>query len=68
MQYKEPKFYNPNALCEDYSPSLPSDFPSELIPENICEVEYLKLLTCGQNYSFVMQCSDEYEGYLRCKK
>lgn len=26
------KIYNPSNLCDDYSPTIPHDFPSELIP------------------------------------
>lgn len=36
----------PKDLTSEPSPSLPKDFPKELIPENICEVEFFDLVRC----------------------
>jgi hypothetical protein len=36
----------PKDLTSEPSPSLPKDFPKELIPENICEAEFFDLVRC----------------------
>jgi len=48
------KTFYPNNLCDDYSPTIPPQFPKERLPRNfslfleeICESSYLKLLKCG---------------------
>ena len=32
MKNRSQEFFNPNNLCDDYSPSIPFDFPKEKIP------------------------------------
>lgn len=39
----------PKDLIAEPSPSLPKDFPAELIPKQLCEVEFFNFLRCAYN-------------------
>ena len=58
----------PKDLTAEPSPSLPKDFPKELIPENICEVEFFDLVRCAYSEGIQMTCPREYKNFLECKR
>ena len=59
---------NPEPLSE-MSPSLPEDFPSELIPKNKCELEMLGLLKCMiENKYDNVPCENFQLEFYSCKK
>ncbi|CAD8122785.1 unnamed protein product [Paramecium sonneborni] len=58
----------PKDLISEPSPSLPKDFPSELIPKNICEVEFFDLIRCTYQDGAQMTCPKEYKKFLECKR
>lgn len=44
--------YNPKKLVEEASPVLPMLFDRSLLPEDLCEKQYLKLVACGNGMGF----------------
>lgn len=59
---------NPEAIGE-FSPTLPNDFPKELIPLETCEPQLLKLVSCllEENFDNVTCENHQYE-FFQCKK
>lgn len=45
------KGHNPSSVMEEYSPSIPKDFPKNKMPENLCEEELLKMFRCTKYIS-----------------
>jgi hypothetical protein len=59
---------NPEAIGE-MSPSLPKEFPKELIPKEICEKQMKTLVSCLLDNNFDnVKCEDLQFEYYECKK
>jgi hypothetical protein len=59
---------NPEVIGE-MSPTLPYEFPKELIPKEICELQLKNLLSCLLDNDFDnVRCEDMQYTYYECKK
>jgi len=69
----------PAALVEEFSPTLPPNFPKSRIPsnnlisfskeiENICQKELLYLYKCTMIFGVAMKCGKEYDDFQFCKR
>lgn len=59
---------NPEAIGE-MSPTLPKEFPKELIPKELCEKQIKTLLSCLLDNEFDnVKCEEKQFEYYECKK
>ncbi|KAL4489300.1 hypothetical protein ABPG72_006364 [Tetrahymena utriculariae] len=58
----------PQQVVEEYSPSIPKEFPKEKIPKNLCEKELIKMIKCERIFQTNYACVEDYEAFVQCKK
>ena len=58
---------NPRDLLNEYSPAIPTGFPRDRMPKELCQSSLFKMLVCVQ-FSSTIKCSTETMDFYRCKR